>query len=89
MQREGLLIRKLKNLDLTLVKLIASSFATFPQPQYPFAGLRAVHPWMGRSWNSKTAEEHSKKGKQFKLRHGSRRRLIIHTKFVVTWYNIY
>lgn len=40
----SLLIRKLKNLDLTIVKYIASDFSTWPQTQYSFTGLKAVHP---------------------------------------------
>lgn len=39
----SLLIRKLKNLDLTIVKHIASDFSTLPQTQYSFTGLKAVH----------------------------------------------
>lgn len=49
---ESLLIRKWKNLDLTGVTYIASSFSTSPQTQYYFTGLKAIQPWRGGSGHS-------------------------------------
>ena len=43
----SLLIRKLKNSDLTIVKYLASDVSALPQTQYSFTGLKAVPPLDG------------------------------------------